>query len=108
MYTHTTPGHLGAGVMHQTREDAAAAAFCLHPASRGNPFQQPVLFIRLYYLVFLNIIKVIKTAPFGSFKLPQRRGLFIYFGLVVFFFFSPFILSLSQRSEPRGFGQGLL
>lgn len=87
--THSNPSHLGAEVICQTREDAGAAAFCLLSASHRNPFQQPMLFICLYYLVLLNIIKVIKTAPFGSFKLPQWGGLFIYFGVCLFFYTLP-------------------
>lgn len=92
---------MGAEVICQTREDAVTAAFCLLSTSHRNPFQQPMQFICLYYLV-LNIIKVIKTAPFGSFKLPQRRGLFIYFG-VCLFFYPPPLLSLNQCSEPCRF-----
>jgi len=76
-------------------------------ASRGNLRQQPVPFLCLPYLLFLNIIKVIKTAPFGSFKLPQRRSLG---------FFSSFFFPLSRslpapwrcagaRRQPRGGGR---
>lgn len=90
-YTHSNPSHMGAGVICQTREDAVTAAFCLLSISHRNPFQQPMLFICLYYLV-LNIIKVIKTALFGSLKLPQWRGLFIYFGVCLFFYPPPFFL----------------
>lgn len=100
LYTHSNPSHLGAEVIRQTREDALTAAFCLLSTSHRNPFQQPMLFICLYYLLFLNIIKVIKTAPFGSFKLPQWRGLFIYFGVCLFFFYPPSFLSLNRCSEP--------
>ena len=81
--------------MQGTGEELTAAP--PHPASRGNPFQQPVLFICLYYLLFLNIIKVIKTAPFGSFKLPHWRLLCTCFVFVFVFFFPP-----SSFISPRG------
>lgn len=87
LYTHSTPVTWVQrwSVRHERMRLQQPAAFCLLSASHRNPFQQPMLFICPYYLVFLNIIKVIKTAPFGSFKLPQWRGLFIYFGVCLFF-----------------------